>query len=186
MFTFQESMLEHGLEEFLSHLDESALDMVMVLIHYVLVMTVECLEGITNLDDKVIHHGLMHQQDKIDQEGRNDLGDKVHKELCAWVKWLEAEYIVDQWKLKKVHEQMVTLEAQLAKLETPEVVDLTQEEDEGGVGGLIILAEETPALELVNPPLEHWELDSNDERALAGLLVGITADQSGCQRTVTF
>jgi len=36
---------------------------------------------------------------------------------------------------------MAALEAQLVKLEVPEVVDLTWEEDKGGVGGLIILAE---------------------------------------------
>jgi len=58
-----------------------------------------------------------------------------------------------------------------------EVLDLTCEEDEGGVGGLIILADETPAPELVVPPLEHWTLGSKDERALAGLLVGIMLEQ---------
>ena len=59
---------------------------------------------------------------------------------------------VHQWKLKEAHEWMAKLEARLDKLETPsvesktsEVVDLTLGEDEGGVGGLIILAEETPA-----------------------------------------
>ena len=53
------------------------------------------------------------------------------------------------------------------------VIDLTKEENKGGVGGPIILAEETPAPESVVPLLEEWVLDSNDERALAGLLVGI-------------
>ena len=93
------------------------------------------------------------------------------------MRWLENEYITGQWKLEKVHKWMVALEAWLAKLETPEVVDLTWEEDKGGVGGPIILAKETPVLEFIVPPLEQWELDSNDERNLAGLLVRLTADQ---------
>jgi len=40
-------------------------------------------------------------------------------------------------------------------LETPEVVNLTQEEDKGGVGGPIILAEETPAPKFIVPPTEE-------------------------------
>jgi len=78
---------------------------------------------------------------------------------------------------------MVKLEACLDWLEVlvllraPEVFDLTCEEDEGGVGGPIILADETPAPELVVPPSEEWALDSDDERALAGLLVGITSER---------
>ena len=78
---------------------------------------------------------------------------------------------------------MVKLEAPLDQLEvpvllrTPEVFNLTCEEDEGGVGGLIILADETPAPELVVLPSEEWALDSNDERALAGLLMGITLEK---------
>jgi len=78
---------------------------------------------------------------------------------------------------------MVKLEARLDHLEVPvslrvlEVLDLTREEDEGGVRGPIILADETPAPESVVPPSEHWTLDSDDERALAGLLVGITSER---------
>ena len=88
------------------------------------------------------------------------------------------EWEINQWKLKEAHEWMAKLEARLDKLEVPqEVIDLTQEEEEGGVGGLIILAEETPAPESVILPSEEWALDSDDERALAGLLVGITSKQ---------
>jgi len=78
---------------------------------------------------------------------------------------------------------MAKLEARLDHLEvpvslrTPQVFDLTREEDEGGVGGPIILAEETPAPKSVVPPSEEWVLDSDDERALAGLLVGITLER---------
>jgi len=68
---------------------------------------------------------------------------------------LEAKYLSDQWKLEKSHKHMAVLEAQLTKLETPEVVDLTQEEDKGRVGGPIILAKETPAPKSVNLPSEH-------------------------------
>jgi len=68
---------------------------------------------------------------------------------------------------------MAKLEAQLDKLEVlQEVIDLTHEE-EGGIGGPIILAEETPAPESIVPPSEDWALNSDDERALVGLLVGI-------------
>ena len=88
------------------------------------------------------------------------------------------EQEIDQWKLKEAHEWMAKLEAWLDRLEVPqEVIDLTCEEEEGGVGGPTILAEETPAPESVVPPLEDWVLDSNNERALAGLLVGITNKQ---------
>jgi len=77
---------------------------------------------------------------------------------------------------------MTQLEARLDRLEvpvslrTPQVFDLTREEDEGGVGGPIILAEETPAPESVVPSEEEWALDSEDERNLAGLLVGIASE----------
>ena len=64
----------------------------------------------------------------------------------------------------------------MAKLETPEVVDLTWEEDEGRVRGPIILVEETPAPKLVVPPSEEWALNSDDERALVELLVGIMSE----------
>ena len=109
----------------------------------------------------------------MDQQSQNELGEKIHDKLCSQVRWLEAEYVSDQWKLEKCHERMAVLEAHLAKLETPEVVDLTQEEDEGGVGGPIILAEKTPAPESVVPQSEGWDLNSEDKRALVGLLVGI-------------
>jgi len=78
---------------------------------------------------------------------------------------------------------MIRLEACLNWLEVPvslrapEVFDLTCEEDEGGVGGPIILADETPAPELVVLPSEEWELNSDDKRALAGLLVWITLER---------
>jgi len=76
---------------------------------------------------------------------------------------------------------MARLEAWLEKLKVPmapEVVDLTREEDEGGVRGpIIILADETPAHESVVPLLEGWILNSKDERALAGLLVGTVLEQ---------
>jgi len=65
----------------------------------------------------------------------------------------------------------------LVSLRVPEVFDLTPEEDEGGISGPIILAEETPAPELVVPPLEEWALNSEDERALVGLLMGITLER---------
>lgn len=65
---------------------------------------------------------------------RNELGEKIHKELRACVCWLEVEYENTQWVLKQSHKWMVKLEACLEKLEGLEVVDLTQEEDEGGVG----------------------------------------------------
>ena len=88
------------------------------------------------------------------------------------------EQEINQWKLKEAHKQMVRLEAWLDKLEVPqEVIDLTREEEEGGVRGPIILAEETPAPESVVLPSEGWTLDSADERALAGLLVGIVNEQ---------
>jgi len=45
------------------------------------------------------------------------------------------------------------------------------------LGGLIILAKETPAPESVVPLSEDWRLDSDDERVLAGLLVVIMLDQ---------
>jgi len=60
---------------------------------------------------------------------------------------------------------VTALEAQLSKLETPETIDLTCEEDEGGVRGLIILLEENPAPESVVLLSEAWELNSTDERA---------------------
>ena len=56
---------------------------------------------------------------------------------------------------------MAKLEACLDQLEvpvslrTPQVFNLTCEEDEGGVRGPIILAEETPAPESVVPPSEE-------------------------------
>jgi len=84
------------------------------------------------------------------------------------VRWLEAEYVSDQWKLEKCHERMAALEARLSRLETPEVVDLTQEEDEGGVGGPIVLAEETPAPESVVPQMENWEWVTNESYTLTG------------------
>ena len=94
------------------------------------------------------------------------------------MRWLEAEWEIDQWKLKEAHKWMAKLEAQLDKLEVPqEVIDLTHEEEEGGVRGPIILAEETPAPESVVPPSEEWALNSKDERALVGLLVGIADEQ---------
>ena len=96
---------------------------------------------------------------------------------------MESEREIDQWKLKETHERMAKLEALLDRLEAllvpkvSEVVDLTHEEDEGGVGGPIILVDETPAPKLVVPPLEGWMLNSEDERALVGLLVGITSER---------
>ena len=90
---------------------------------------------------------------------------------------------IDQWKLKEAHERMAKLETRLEKLEAPmswrasEVVDLTCEEDEGGVGSPIILADETPAPGSVVPPLEGWTLNSKDERVLAGLLMGIMSEK---------
>jgi len=113
----------------------------------------------------------------------NDLHKTSLDELRAKVRWLEAERAIDQWRLGEAHERMAKLEACLdclevpASLRVPEVLDLTREEDEGGLGGPIILAEETPAPESVVPPSEEWALDSNDERALAGLLVGITSER---------
>ena len=111
----------------------------------------------------------------------NDLHKTSLDELHVKVRWLEVERAIDQWKLGEVHERMAKLEACLDRLEVlvalraPEVFDLTHEEDEGGVGGPVILAEETPAPESVILPSEEWALDSDDERALAGLLVGITS-----------
>jgi len=87
-------------------------------------------------------------------------------ELCSKVRWLEAERATDQWKLEALMVPRVH-----------EVVDLTCEEDEGGVGGPIVLVDETPAPESVVPPLECWTLDSDDERVLVGLLVGITSEK---------
>jgi len=113
----------------------------------------------------------------------NDLYEMSLDELCAKVRWLEAERAIDQWKLGEVHGHMAQLEAHLDQLEVPVslrapvVFDLTHEEDEGGVRGPIILADETPAPESVVPPSEEWELNSDDERALAGLLVGITLEK---------
>jgi len=93
------------------------------------------------------------------------------------VRWLEAEWEINQWKLKEAHEHMARMESWLDKLEgSSPMIDLTQEEDEGGVGGPIILAEETPAPESVVPPSEEWALNSDDERNLVGLLVGITSE----------
>ena len=119
----------------------------------------------------------------MDQATVNDLHETSLDELRAKVRWLEAERAIDQWKLGETHECIAKLEACLDRLEVlvalraPEVFDLTREEDEGGVGGPIILAEESPAPESVIPLLEEWVLDSNDERALAGLLVGITSER---------
>jgi len=113
----------------------------------------------------------------------NDLHKTSLDEHCAKVRWLEVERAIDQWRLGEAHERMAKLEAQLDHLEVPvalrapEVFDLTREEDEGGVGGPIILAEETPAPESVVLPSEEWELNSDDKRALAGLLVGITLEK---------
>jgi len=113
----------------------------------------------------------------------NDLHKTSLDELCAKVRWLEVERAIDQWRLGEVHERMVKLEACLDRLEVlvslraPQVFDLTHEEDEGGVGGPILLAKETPAPESVVPPLEEWALDSDDERALVGLLVGIMTER---------
>jgi len=119
----------------------------------------------------------------LDQATVNDLHETSLDELRSKVRWLEAERAIDQWKLGEVHEHMAKLEARLDRLEVPvalrvpEVFDLTREEDEGGVGGPIILAEETPAPESVILPSEEWVLDSDDKRALAGLLVGITSER---------
>jgi len=113
----------------------------------------------------------------------NDLHETFINELHSKVRWLEAERATDQWKLQQAHGRMEKLEAGLDRLEAPmvprvlEVVDVTREEDEGGVGGPIILADETPAPESVVPPLEGWTLNSEDERALVGLLVGIMLEQ---------
>ena len=113
----------------------------------------------------------------------NDLHETSLDKLCAKVRWLEVERAIDQWRLGEAHERMAKLEACLDCLEVPvalrapEVFDLTREEDEGGISGPIILAEETPAPESVIPPSEEWALDSNDESALAGLLVGITSER---------
>ena len=119
----------------------------------------------------------------MDQATVNDLHETSLDELRAKVRWLEVERAIDQWRLGEAHEHMAKLEARLDCLEvpvalrTPQILDLTREEDEGGVGGPIILAEETPAPESVVLPSEEWALDSNDERALAGLLVGITLER---------
>jgi len=58
MTPFQESFLQHGLVEFAVPRD-SVPDLVSVPIHYTAIIGGECLEVITNLDDKVIHHDLM-------------------------------------------------------------------------------------------------------------------------------
>jgi len=119
----------------------------------------------------------------LDQAIVNNLHETSLDELRAKVRWLEGERAIDQWKLGEAHERMAKLEARLDHLEVlvllraPEVFDLTHEEDEGRVGGLIILADETPTPELVVLPSEEWELSSEDERALAGLLVGITSER---------
>lgn len=55
---FQEAFLMRGLEEYTIPGD-SVLDTVSVPIHYAAVIGGECLEAITDLDDKVIHHDLM-------------------------------------------------------------------------------------------------------------------------------
>ena len=115
----------------------------------------------------------------MDQATVNNLHETSVDKLCAKVRWLEVERAIDQWKLGEAHERMLKLEARLDHLEVPvvlrapEVFDLTREEDEGGVGGPIILAEETPAPESVIPPSEEWELNSVLKHMMRGERRGV-------------
>jgi len=47
----------------------------------------------------------------LDQASRNELGDQIHDELRAKVRWLEAEREINQWKLKEAHERMGRMES---------------------------------------------------------------------------
>jgi len=72
-----------------------------------------------------------------------------------------------------VEVSLALLRGQITEMEPPKViVNLTHEEDKGGVGRLIFLATETLAPKSIVPLLEGWGFDEMDERALGALLTG--------------
>jgi len=108
--------------------------------------------------------------------------DTCHEELCSRVRWLEQGHGNDKWSIKQLSSRIAAMELlmalmqeQLAVLNPPKImVDLTKEEDKGGVGGLIISTEETLAPKSVVPPSEVGEVVEATAEGLDALLRGWT------------